>query len=143
MSCPAEAGCKDAVSAAGGLKRGADTSNINLAAFLADGQYLAVPFIIMDLIIPSPAVGAPAVNDPQQGSSRSVGIDIGAPININTATQEELETLPGIGPVIAQRIIEYRQTNGNFQTIEDIQKVPGIGAKTFEKMQAMITTGSP
>jgi comEA protein len=60
-------------------------------------------------------------------------------ININTASLEELETLPRIGPVIANRIIEYRKTYGKFQSIEEITKVKGIGKKTFEKIKKMIT----
>jgi competence protein ComEA len=60
-------------------------------------------------------------------------------VNINTATAEELESLPGIGEVTAQRIIDYREANGPFETIEDIQNVSGIGPKTFEGMRDLIT----
>ena len=67
-----------------------------------------------------------------------------SPVDINTATQANLETLPGIGPVIAADIIAYRETEGNFSTIEDLQKVPGIGPATFEKIQDLITVqGEP
>ena len=58
-----------------------------------------------------------------------------AKINVNTADKQELEKITGVGPIIAQRIIDYRQSNGPFQTIEDIKKVNGIGNKTFEKMK--------
>ena len=61
-------------------------------------------------------------------------------VNINVATQEELELLPGIGPVIAQRIVEYRETYGPFSTIEAIQNVPGIGPAKFEDIRDWITT---
>lgn len=61
-------------------------------------------------------------------------------ININTATKKELEALPGIGPKIAQRIIEYRQNNGNFKTIEELLNVSGIGPKKFKAFKNMITT---
>lgn len=63
-------------------------------------------------------------------------------ININTAGLEELEKITGVGPVIGQRIIDYRQTNGPFRTIQDIVKVKGIGDKTFDKMKDQITVGN-
>jgi competence protein ComEA len=73
--------------------------------------------------------------DPEGGGST-------APlININTATTAELETLPRIGPTMAQRIVEYREANGPFAAIEDIQNVPGIGPATFEGMKDRITVG--
>jgi competence protein ComEA len=62
-------------------------------------------------------------------------------VNINTATASELETLPGVGEVTAQRIIEYRVANGPFETIEEIQNVSGIGPKTFEEMRELIVAG--
>ena len=61
------------------------------------------------------------------------------PVNINTATQEQLETLPGLGPKVAQRIIEYRQKNGNFKKVEDLMNVKGIGEKSFLKLKPMLT----
>jgi len=62
-----------------------------------------------------------------------------APVNINTATQEQLETLPGLGAKVAQRIIEYRQKNGNFKKVEDLMNVKGIGEKSFLKLKPMLT----
>jgi competence protein ComEA len=80
---------------------------------------------------------------PQAAPARSVNtlIDPGALININTATQEELESLPGIGPVIAQEIITYRQSEGYFTSIEEIQKVPGVGPGIFTDIQGLIEVG--
>ncbi len=63
------------------------------------------------------------------------------PININTATAEELESLPGIGPVIAQRIVEYREANGPFQTVSQLTMVSGIGISTLEELMELITVG--
>ncbi len=64
---------------------------------------------------------------------------ISGPLNINTAAREELEALPGIGPVIAQRILDYRQTHGNFKNKEDLQNVKGIGPKTYADLKDKIT----
>jgi competence protein ComEA len=64
-----------------------------------------------------------------------------APINLNTATQAQLESLPGVGPKAAQRILEYRKQNGNFKKIEDLMNVKGFGEKTFLKLKPMLTVG--
>ena len=64
-----------------------------------------------------------------------------APLNLNTASQAQLETLPGVGPSAAQRILEYRKQNGNFKKIEDLMNVKGFGEKTFLKLKPLLTTG--
>jgi competence protein ComEA len=64
-----------------------------------------------------------------------------APININTATQAQLEALPGVGPKAAQRILEYRKQNGNFKKVEDLMNVKGFGEKTFLKLKPVLTVG--
>jgi competence protein ComEA len=79
----------------------------------------------------------PVISDGGSGGEGTTG----AQVNINTATATELETLPRVGPVTAQHILEYREANGPFATIEDIQNVPGIGPATFEGFQDMITVG--
>lgn len=76
---------------------------------------------------------------PQPGSAGSGSAAIVGLVNINTADQSQLDTLPGIGPALAQRIIQYRETNGPFKTIEDIKNVSGIGDKNFEKLKDKIT----
>ncbi|MBN1286968.1 MAG: helix-hairpin-helix domain-containing protein [Anaerolineae bacterium] len=118
-----DARIKDAIAAAGVLET-ADLVRINLAQRLHDGDHIHVP----DATDPgAPAAGAP-VPEPS-----------GGPININTASRDELDALYGIGPSLAQRIIDYREANGPFETIEDIMNVRGIGESTFDKIADRIT----
>ena len=67
----------------------------------------------------------------------------GAPVNLNTATAEQLETLPGVGPATAKRILEYRQKSGGFKKVEELMNVKGIGEKSFLKLKARLTVGAP
>ena len=76
-------------------------------------------------------------------SSAKASAPAGAPINLNTATVAQLETLPGIGKSTAERILEYRQKNGGFKKVEDLMNVRGIGEKSFLKMKALITVNAP
>jgi competence protein ComEA len=125
-------GCRvqEAILAAGGFRQDAISQTINLAATLQDGSQLWIP---STLDSQTDAEGSAAETI---GATRLSVIDL---VDINTANQAELETLPGIGPVLAADIIAYRETEGDFITIEDLQKVPGIGPATFEKIQAWIT----
>jgi competence protein ComEA len=116
---------KDAIEAAGGASGGADLDRINLASPVVDGQHVYVP----ELGEENPPVQPPS-NLP----------DGGAKININTAAQAALEELPGIGPALAQRIIDYRDENGPFEQPEDVMNVSGIGPATYEKLEELITT---
>ena len=126
---PAGSRVQDAIQAAGGFLPEANQQALNLAAFLEDGSRVSIP-----TIAPTPL---PA-NQVTPGAKTPTP-DITYPINLNTATQAELESLPEIGPITAQKIIEYREKNGPFQKIEDILNVPGIGQKTFEEIKALIT----
>lgn len=101
----------DAVAAAGGLLPGADTTSVNLAAPIADGE---------QVVIPGPAGAA-------SGASVKPGDRGDGKVHLNRATAEDLETLPGVGPVLAERIVEYREQHGPFTTVEDLLDVPGIG----------------
>jgi competence protein ComEA len=116
---------KDALLAAGGATDEADLDRINLALPLADGQHIYVPHLGEE----NPPVPSPPVAAPSDGK-----------ININTAGSATLETLPSIGPVIAQRIIDYRLANGPFAQLEEIMDVSGIGPATFERIKDLITT---
>ena len=117
----------DAIDAAHGPRKDANLDGLNLAAPLTDGQQVLVPGSA------GSAAGAGAV--PQPGS---VGVSDG-PININTATESELEELPGIGPVLAQRILDYRTDHGPFPTVDALDEVSGIGPATMDELTDLIT----
>jgi competence protein ComEA len=139
LSLPAGSRLQDAIEAAGGLKPEADAQALNLAAFLEDGERLYIPSqASAEPVDEEPASRSQGLELPEPGTPTATG-----PININSATQDELETLPGIGPTIAQRIILYRETNGAFTSIEDIQMVEGIGQKKFEAIMYLITVEGP
>ena len=110
----------DAVNAAGGLTDFADTEFVNLAEPLLDGQHIHIP--TKEIVF--------------QETFASGDENL---ININTADETELQKIKGIGPAISKRIIDFREQNGNFESIDDIKKVRGIGEKTFEKMKDSIT----
>lgn len=111
----------DAIKAAGDSAPGADLSTINLARVLSDGEQIYVD---------STVVNSSGVRVPKKVHS--------GPININRATAHELDALDGIGPVIAQRIVDYRKINGSFLSIDDLQKVSGIGAAKFAQIKAKV-----
>jgi competence protein ComEA len=128
---------QDAIQAAGGFLPEADDQALNLAAPLQDGQLIRVPLV-------QPKQAGPAVED--QDSSRSLPVLIQPDdrlVNINYATLEELDTLPGIGPVTAQKIIDFREANGPFISIEAIQDVSGIGPATFGRIKDLISVNTP
>lgn len=120
---------RDAINAAGGTTNDADLDHLNLAAPLRDGDAVYVPRIGES---PTPTLAISSNTDSANPVPQG-------PININTASQAELETLPDIGEVTARAIIEYRDANGPFPNIEAIQNVPGIGPVTFEKIKDLIT----
>lgn len=130
---------QDAISAAGGFLAEAEKTGINLARALEDGEQLDIPY----LEGASPVIEfVPGQGQPGQGSSPVIQPPSSSElININTASQTELETLPGIGPTTALKIIEYRDANGPFLNIEDIINVSGIGPVTFDRIKDMITIG--
>ncbi len=125
---PKNARVQDAISAAGGFLAEAEKSQINLAALVEDGEKLDIPYVEGAI----PIVGTPV---PEVVTSTT------ELININTASAAELDTLPGIGPTLAQRIIEYREQNGPFISAEDIINVAGIGAGNYERFKDQITVG--
>lgn len=115
----------DAVEAAGGPKPGVDTTDQNLARVLVDGEQIRIG------LDPAPQTAPPVA----PGAS-------GAPIDINTASMDALQEIPGVGPVLAQRIVTYREQNGGFSTVEQLLEVSGIGEATFAQMEPVVTVGA-
>jgi competence protein ComEA len=115
----------DAIELAGGPRPRADLSVLNLAAVLTDGQ---------QVLVPKPLPPTSAVPPATSGTAPGTTL-----VNVNTATAEELETLPGIGEVLAQAIISYREENGPFATVDDLEEVSGIGPATLEEIRDLVT----
>ncbi|MFJ9179808.1 helix-hairpin-helix domain-containing protein [Streptomyces sp. NPDC102360] len=119
---PAGARVADALRAAGGLRPGTDTAGLNRARFLVDGEQVQV--------------GEPAAAAAAAPSGGSAGASAPAgPIGLNTATLEQLDTLPGVGPVLAQHIVDYRTEHGGFRSVDELREVNGIGDRRFEDLQ--------
>lgn len=117
LHLPQGARVADALEAAGGARPGTDTTALNRARVLADGEQIVV--------------GAP------QGAAAPGGAP-GGPVSLNSATQEQLQTLPGVGPVLAKRILDYRTQHGGFHEVTDLRQVTGIGAHRFTELRALV-----
>jgi competence protein ComEA len=130
-SLPSGSRVQDALAQAGDLLPNAETRSLNPARKINDGEQIYVPLIGEATPVP-PATGKGVQ------STAAMKTPIGK-ININTATIEELDGLPGIGPTIAQRIIDYLSENGSFKQIEDLKKVRGIGDSVFGQIKDLIT----
>jgi competence protein ComEA len=128
LRVPAGSRAGDAVRRAGGMTSGADAAAVNLAAPLSDGQQVVVPRRGA-----AAAAGVPA--DP----AAAAGGAPAAPISLSTATVAQLDTLDGIGPTIAGRIVEYRTEHGGFRSIDELKQVDGIGEKRFETLREGVT----
>lgn len=135
----------DAIEKAGGLKENAYMDEINLAYQLEDGEKIHIPTIEEQKekenqeskVENESATGSDGTTSRSSNSSINNGSQ--TKININTATEEELDTLPGIGPSTAAKILDYRKEKGKFKTIEEIKEVSGIGENKYEKIKDRIT----
>ena len=119
---------KDALERAGGARKGADPNAINLAAKVADGQQVVVPR--------RGAAASPAGTTSAAGGGGAAPPQ--GPISLNTATPEQLDTLDGVGPVTAQKILDYRRQHGGFHSIEDLGQIPGIGPKRLAALRGKV-----
>jgi competence protein ComEA len=137
---------RDAVARAGGRAPGADVDAINLAAKIADGQRVVVPRRVAPAAagggsrgtaggIPEAAAGGVAAD---AAGGAVPGTDA-PPVDLNTATLEQLDTLDGVGPAIAAKILAWREEHGGFRSVEDLAEIPGIGPKRLEALRARVT----
>jgi competence protein ComEA len=117
----------DAVAQAGGLSARADRRAVNLAARVADGQQVVVA-----------ARGSPGAAAASSGASPSGPGGSGAPISLSAASVDQLDTLPGIGPVTAQKIVAFRQEHGPFTSVSGLDAIPGIGPARLAELQGLV-----
>jgi competence protein ComEA len=123
---PEESRVDDAIREAGGAKAKAALELVNLAAPVADGQQVVVP--LRGQLTAAPTAGSPA-------SSAS---SAGGKVHLNSATLEDLDALPGIGPVTAQKILDYRTAHGAFQSVDELDAVPGIGPARLAQLKPLV-----
>jgi competence protein ComEA len=116
----------DAVARAGGATRKADLSLVNLAALVSDGEQVVVPRR-------GAVVGAGGVG----GAAGASGVPTG-PVHLNSATIEQLDALPGVGPVTAQKIVDYRQKHGAFSSVDELDAIPGIGPARLDELRDLV-----
>ncbi|AXL88579.1 DNA-binding protein [Streptomyces sp. CB09001] len=124
-SLPAGSRVADALRAAGGVRPGAKTDGLNRARFLVDGEQVIVG-------APAPPPGAGAAPGGPAGAAPA------APVSLNTATTDQLDTLPGVGPVLAQHIIDYRTRHGGFRSVDELREVNGIGERRFADLRDLV-----
>jgi competence protein ComEA len=120
----------DAIEAAGGARRGVDLTGLNLARPLTDGE---------QVLVGVPPVGGVAASAASAGAPAGTGGTPSALVNINTASETELEALPGVGPVTASAIVQWRTDNGAFTSVDDLVEVSGIGEKTLADLAPLVT----
>lgn len=128
VELPAGARLSDAVKAAGGLLETADLTNLNKAGRVNDGETITIPSRALEV---SPVPGASPVSQ----------ADTSGLLNINTATVAQLDTLPGVGPVIAQRIVDFREFYGPFTSVDQLAQVTGISPNMVERLRPLVTIG--
>lgn len=126
-SLPAGSRVEDALRAAGGVQPGTKTDGLNRARFLVDGEQ-----VMVGASAPAPPPG------PGTASGGQAGAGPAAPVSLNTATTDQLDTLPGVGPVLAQHIIDYRTQHGGFRSVDELREVNGIGERRFADLRDLV-----
>ncbi|MGW7363340.1 helix-hairpin-helix domain-containing protein [Streptomyces sp. NPDC054841] len=125
LRLPAGSRVADALRAAGGVRAGTDITGLNRARVLMDGEQVVVGVV--------PPLGGPAPGPAGGGGAPAAG-----PVSLNSATAEQLDTLPGVGPVLAQHIVDYRTEHGGFRSVDELREVTGIGDRRFADLQALV-----
>nr|WP_221491618.1 ComEA family DNA-binding protein [Streptomyces albaduncus] len=128
---PAGSRVEDALRAAGGVRPGTRTDTLNRARFLVDGEQVVVGG-------PAPAAGPGGATGTAPGGGTAAGAGPAAPVSLNTATLDQLDTLPGVGPVLAQHIVDYRTRNGGFRSVDELREVNGIGDRRFADLRNLV-----
>lgn len=136
VELPAGSRVHEAIAAAGGAAPGADLNRLNLAGAVEDGQKIHVPQQGEPLPAGSGDPGGPVAGDRPDGSA---GVPAASKINLNTAGVEELDGLPKVGPVLAQRIVDWRKEHGAFKAVEDLDAIDGVGPKMLEALLPLVT----
>jgi competence protein ComEA len=141
VELPAGSRVQDALHAADGANQRADLGDLNLAQPLADGQqvFIARAGGVSEVRDPGGGGGAAASGSGAGAGSSSESESAASVVNLNTATSEELDQLPGVGPVTAQKILTWRDQNGTFSSVEELQEIDGIGPKTFAELAPLVT----
>jgi competence protein ComEA len=121
-SLPIQSRVADGIRAAGGLSAKADVNSVNLAALLIDGSEIVIPA---------------SKNAPDQTTAASISSD--GKVDLNTATAAQLDTVPGIGPTRAEQIVQYRETHGLYQSVQDLLNIDGFGQKLLDKIKDKVT----
>ncbi|MFF4014257.1 helix-hairpin-helix domain-containing protein [Streptomyces sp. NPDC001843] len=121
----------DALRAAGGVRPGTSTEGLNQARFLVDGEQVVVGG-------PAPAPGAAGATPGPGAAGTQAGAGPAVPVSLNTATADQFDALPGVGPVLAQHIIDYRTRHGGFRSVEELRQVNGIGARRFADLRNLV-----
>ncbi|MFJ1731961.1 helix-hairpin-helix domain-containing protein [Streptomyces sp. NPDC088254] len=132
---PAGSRVVDALNAAGGVRPGTNTDGLNRARFLVDGEQVVVGGAVMG---GGGAVGGGAASGPAAGGAAGPGAGAGVPVSLNTATVEQLDALPGVGPVLARHIVDYRAQQGGFRSVDELREVNGIGQRRFADLRDLV-----
>ncbi|MFK4140490.1 helix-hairpin-helix domain-containing protein [Streptomyces filamentosus] len=129
LTLPAGSRVADALRAAGGARPGADLTGLNRARVLFDGE---------QVLVGVPGMSGPPVPSPGGGPGAVAGGSGGVPLSLNAATVEQFDGLPGVGPVLARRLVEHRAVHGGFRAVEELREVDGIGERRFADLRPLV-----